>query len=365
MTSKVKDAATFDQGILSDAQEVTPGAKITPNEQRTFEQEQFAYIRHNKTMSTLSTVKSEKENITYNQTTAIIRKEGLLLSIRDYLAEHLVWSDTTHKVLFCLMDEFTKRGANTLKIEVDFDYYMKLRGLKDVKASTQQLDTEIHTIVGTTITIPLSVVTHKKEDERTAYHLNVLEDGWVKNGIIHANFTISFLNFIQKASKSLVPFPLAMLHINSHKYPNAQVLCRKIYEMLRMNMGKTNSGIISVRALLDVCADIPSEDEVANTDRAYKRRIIDPLLRDLDALSDEGILEWELYHARGITLSDDELANLTYPVFIKAYVHISKFIYPNKEEAEAAAQARNAEKKKRKPRKKKGADNGAQQASLL
>ena len=362
MTDAVNSAVTFDPGAQPEPQGITADIKVSPNDQRTFEQEQFAYIRRNKTMSTLSTVKTEKEDITYNQTTAIIKKEGLLLSIRDYLAKHLVWSDITHKVLFCLMEEFTRLGAHQLKVEVDFDYYMKLRGLKDVKASTEQLDAEIYTLVLTTITIPLSAVTHKKDDEGTAYHLNILEDGWVKNGIIYATFTQAFMKFIQKASRSLVPFPKALLRINSHKHPNSRILGEKIYEMLRMNMGKPNSGIISTRALLAVCADIPSEDEVANTDRAYRRRIIEPFFRDLDALVDEGILEWELYHARGITLSDAELADLTYPVFIKTYIHITKFIYPNKEEAEAAAQKRNAPKKTRKPRKKKGA---AEQASLL
>ena len=124
-----------------------------------------------------------------------------------------------------------------------------------------------------------------------------------------------------------------------------------------MNAGKKNEDIIAVKTLLAVAPNLPSYEEVMNTDRAISRRIIEPFERDMDALEDT--LTWTYCHSNNTPLTDEELSSMSYDTFISLLIKIDWKQYPDqtarlKRKAERIEQAEQG--KKRKTSKKKKAD---------
>ena len=96
-----------------------------------------------------------------------------------------------------------------------------------------------------------------------------------------------------------------------------------------MNYFKNNADTISVKALLDNMPGIPSYEEVATSDRDYNRRIIKPFEDSLDALVDAGIFtEWHYCHTNDTPLTDSELQELNYDIFITLNIRIIWQNYP-------------------------------------
>ena len=124
-----------------------------------------------------------------------------------------------------------------------------------------------------------------------------------------------------------------------------------------MNVGKKNEDIIAVKTLLAAAPNLPSYEEVMNTDRALSRRIIEPFERDMDALEDT--LTWTYCRSNNTPLTDEELSSMSYDTFINLLIKIDWKQYPDQTaRLERKAQRIEQEKKgkKRKTSKKKKAD---------
>lgn len=110
-----------------------------------------------------------------------------------------------------------------------------------------------------------------------------------------------------------------------------------------MNVGKKNEDVIAVKTLLAATPNIPSYDVVMAKDRALSRRIIEPFERDMNALKDT--LTWTYCHSSSQPLTNEELSNFSYQIFIKLLIKIDWKSYPDqtarlKRKAERIGQAR-------------------------
>ena len=82
-----------------------------------------------------------------------------------------------------------------------------------------------------------------------------------------------------KASTS--PLYNDTFRISSKDYPNAKLLSKYIQNHKRMNRGKPNEDIISVKTLLNAASYIPTERQVKDSNRNYSRRIWERFEKDL------------------------------------------------------------------------------------
>ena len=146
----------------------------------------------------------------------------------------------------------------------------------------------------------------------------------IKNNIIFFTFTPEFYSITK--SMPVMPYPEKLFRINLKKNPNSYYFLKKISEHKKMNYFKKNADTLSVRTLLSCTPELPTYDEVVNTDRAVTRRIIEPFERDMNELSD--VLRWEYCHSNGQTLTDEELFGFNYHIFCRLLIRVKWLGYP-------------------------------------
>lgn len=214
--------------------------------------------------------------------------------------------------------------------------------------------------------------TYKDGDDKLNFYISGGTVSGVKNGRIF--FTFSPL-LIQKTLTSYqINVPLALFSLserNANVYPLGKKLTS--HRSIDANERRGTANIISVAAALEACPDIAKIEAVAKTDRAYTRRIIEPLEKALDTLKAGGVLDtWEFCGSKGRKLTDKEISDAitttkqTHNIYIKYELKD----YPKQEQLErmerkqeridAKKKANYAKKKKKSPnipdsiKKKKG-----------
>ena len=94
-----------------------------------------------------------------------------------------------------------------------------------------------------------------------------------------------------------------------------------------MNIGKNNENIIAVQTLFDTSPNIPSYEQVMESDRELKRRIIEPFERDMDALEDT--LTWTYCQSGGATITREQAKIMDYDMIKDLLVKVSWKNYPD------------------------------------
>ena len=232
---------------------------------------------------------------------------------------------STKKLLDELMIKFTEGNGKSLIVNLSLDEHMNIRGLKDQKEARKQVKEDLETLSNMTLTFNQKIDGKPKD----FLNLKIIGTHGIKNGIISAAFDIGFHELILKYQP--MPIPQAFLALNDNRNPNAYLLGRRISLHKNMNYGTKNEDIISVRTLLETCPNIPPKDEVAQKDRMYKQKIIEPFEIGMNALEETKIFTWEYCHSKGEPLTDEELKNMDYEIFINLLIKITWTDYPVRE----------------------------------
>ena len=260
---------------------------------------------------------------------AFYTKGNLTVGILDY---RKLFNDSTGSFNIAtkrLMDmvtlEYTSNGNNPL-IRIPLDTYMEKCGLHDKKKARKQVNDALELLYATSISYDDSA---KKNKSKNYMDMRILEKKGIKNGIIYVCFTQTFSAMLSNDC-SIMPYPLTLLKLSGGKsYPHAYSIGRKMAEHKYMNAGKANERIIAIKTLVDACDDLPTEEEVRNSNnRSLAERIARPFLDSLEevcrkiGIGEEGYF---LTYEGGEKIPDNELYNLSYDVFINAYVHFDEW----------------------------------------
>ena len=193
----------------------------------------------------------------------------------------------------------------------------------------------------------------KKGQEQDFHDIRIIDSKGIRKGIINVSFGTAFYNIL--LSYPIMSYPSQLWTLNSKRNPNSFYLLRKIAEHKNMNIGKKNEDIIAVKTLLAVAPNLPSYEEVMETDRHLDQRIIQPFERDMNALEDT--LTWTYCHSNNSPLTDKELASLSYETFTTLLIKTDWKLYPNQtarleRKAERIEQAEQSKKRKSSKNKK-------------
>ena len=185
----------------------------------------------------------------------------------------------------------------------------------------------------------------------------------VVNGKVKVIFDYD-LTFLLSKSGHVMFYHPNLYHINSninrHGYYLGRKMCEHYNSIVRdfetesheenAQIHTKNANRLSVRNLIKVCPDLPSYDEVMETDRTVRRRIIEPFEKDMYALAEKyGILKtWRYCNKKGVPLTDGQWQNLNYRDWIELYIEFEIADYPDqtKRLERRASQIRSAETKK-------------------
>ena len=260
---------------------------------------------------------------------AFYTKGNLTVGILDY---RKLFNDSTGSFNIAtkrLMDmvtlEYTSNGNNPL-IKIPLETYMEKCGLHDKKKARKQVNDALDLLYATSISYDDSA---KKNKSKNYMDMRILEKKGIKNGIIYVCFTQTFSEMLSNDC-SIMPYPLTLLKLSGGKsYPHAYSIGRKMAEHKYMNAGKANERIIAIKTLVDACDELPTEDEVRNSkNRSLAERIARPFLDSLEeACRKIGIGEngYYLTYEGGEKIQDKELYDLSYNVFINAYIHFDEW----------------------------------------
>lgn len=281
----------------------------------------FRIMKQSSAMNKLSTLKVTQKNVECSEDNAVcIEKDNLRLYFDKLSDIGAGLKTTTHRLADALMIKFTETGSKEQVVTLSLDEYMKLCELKNKTEMRKQVNSDLKTLLSMRVSFQKS-----SNREQSMQDIKLCKDAKIKNNIIFFTFSEEF--FIIMKTMPVMHYPEELFRLNLKKNPNSYYFLKKIAEHKKMNYFKKNADTISVKTLLDCTPELPSYEEVINSDRAVVRRIIDPFERDMDAL--ENTLKWDFCNSNGQKLTDYEVNNLNnYHIFYSLLVKIKWRSYP-------------------------------------
>lgn len=271
---------------------------------------------------------------------AVISEDRLTLFIDRYSELTSTLKSSTVKLLQAGVLQLTYNNSyrqttpETVRSVAEFtlDEYMALRGLKDRKEARKQIQSDLEVLFNLSIGWMENTGAGEKAFDmmRVCYRTSLS-----RGGTITMAFSPELANYLVNAYE--MKLPELYWRLSDKRNPNSSPLLWKISLLKKQNRGHASEDVISIRTLLENAPDIPSFDEVQASDRAFTRRIIDPLERDLNALS--SVLSWEYCNAKRTPLTKKQLERFSYAMFIECYIRIQWTRYPMLESAPSKRQA--------------------------
>lgn len=240
-------------------------------------------------------------------------------------------------------------------VTISLDRFMELCGAPNTKASKDKMRRKVKEDLDTLYHISMEWTETSGKKQKDFAKMRICE----KVGILRGNITLSFsLDMARYLTNAyLMQYPIELLKLderNANIYPLGRKLL--LHNSIDNNRRKGTANIISVTALLAVCPNIPTYEQVMSTDRAVDRRIKDRLETALNALA---FIRWEYSNSKGVALTKEQLAATDYKTFSKFYIHFEVLDAPDQSaRLERKSEAIEAQKKKRKPSKKKKPEDG-------
>ena len=271
--------------------------------------------------TTQATSKRVKATVDAFTGKATLEFKDIKVLIEEY-SKHKNLTVPTMQLLDFMDIILTESGMKSPIVEFSLDEYMQHRKLSDRKSAKEQIKSAIEELKS------ISLEWEEKRGKRQIEYkfMNIADSGYVsRNGKITFTFGTTFFGVLK--TYSVMSYPEQLGQINSRLNPNSYNFLRKISEHKNMNAGKKNENIITVETLLSCANALPSYDEVMASDRHISSRIIEPFLRDMNALVPT--LQWEFCKKNtGEMLSDDEV-ELDYYTFKNLNVRITWNNYPD------------------------------------
>lgn len=237
----------------------------------------------------------------------------------DYLYQIIDYDATkklrtsTQQLCLAIARELCARGFSSRKIVLDIRDYMDLRKLSDAKEARQQMIYDIKVLFNLEVThdnLHFHIVQNFNDKKRGTIPITVDED---------------FFTLLKENGYNM-SIPPQLFRLSAKKNPNSFHFLYKIAAMKRINLGRKRENVIRMETLLTSSPELPSYETVMGSDKTVTKRIIEPVIRDMNALADT--LKWSVYDDMGKSIEKSELPKMPYHRFIKLSVHIDWNYYP-------------------------------------
>lgn len=317
----------------------------------------YALILHSPATNAVAHISARKKSYTVNSITkkGTLRSGELTVFVENFVSPLRI---SAHKLLDALAIELTKQTDYRGKVipfatvTIPLAQYMQLCGQnQNNKPQVDKARRNAEEDLNALLRISFEWRGHNPGEKKGVFKTNLLASFKLKNGTITATFTPTLTAYLQSAY--LMHYNLNLFKLNGHN-PNIWFIARKLNEhySITQNQNTGTAGTLSVNSLLRAAPDIPSYEEVTESDRHYAKRIIKPLEESLDQLVNAGILrEWTYWNARNKPLSDKQLTNMTYETFTKLYIHFE--FMDALQDTRKVLEAKKAGPVKKRPRRRK------------
>jgi len=313
--------------------------------------------------------------------TGTAKSEGIIITVDEDVIGNL--SPQTFKGLIMLLTVATEQlprenqiTAEAIlskrEITITLEDYMKACKVRDKKSAREQLNTIIRTIYGISLEWDETEWNRpegksRKVKERMHYTARIVDkigvsagENPVKGGKVKVTLTADMASYL--AGAYIMPYPSALLTINTQYHPYSIPLGWKLCALYNMNYeNPERRSRTTVATLMRAAKGIPRYEAISSTGQVYNR-IIAPFDRDMQELVSAGVLSSYYYETPlGERIEGNKLGGLSYQEFSALYVRFELRGYPDQTPRIEAKQKRisAAISRAKKAAKKKETETGA------
>lgn len=318
-------------------------------------------------LTTINTTVKKPSIDTVTGEASIKLNNGFVLHIENYDRTHREWKQSTIKLLhICTLlltegNHYREKKPDAIKATVAFNIsdYMHLLNIPNTQSSRKEARARIKKDLDTLRHSSIDWKEKNRGKEKAYLNTPILGGsyGIDKKGNVIVTFSPQFAEYLIQDAY-LMQYSLPLLRVderNANAYPLGYKLLT--HNSIDHNIKVGTSDIISVKKALEACPSIPTYDELqAKGDRHWERKIKDALERTLDSIPN---MRWEYCNSKGLPLSDEQLADSSYPTFIGLYIHFEVTNAPDQTKRLKAKAERASKRKARNDTKRSAKTEGA------
>ena len=226
-----------------------------------------------------------------------------------------------------LTKQNTYRGNNeriNTNVVIPLEQYMSLCGTPLTKSSKDKTRRKVKEDLETLFHMSLEWTESRGKKTKDFAKMRICDKIAIVRGNINFSFSKDMARYLTNAY--IMQYPMELLKVderNSNLYPLGRKLL--LHYSMNNNRKKGTSNIISVKALLEVCPDIPTYENVMSEGRQLDQRIRTPLEKALDALE---FINWEYSNSKGVSLTEKYISSKDYKTFEKLYIKFDVIGFP-------------------------------------
>ncbi len=228
-----------------------------------------------------------------------------------------------------LTNQNTYRGNNekiNTNVAIPLEQYMSLCGIPLTKPSKDKTRRKVKEDLETLFHMSLEWTESSGKKTKDFAKMRICDKIAIVRGNINFNFSKDMARYLTNAY--IMQYPIELLKVderNSNLYPLGRKLL--LHYSMNNNRKKGTSNIISVKALLEVCPNIPTYEKVMSEGRQLDQRIRTPLEKALDTLN---FINWEYSNSKGVPLTEEQILSTNYKTFKNLYIKFNVIGFPIK-----------------------------------
>jgi len=282
-----------------------------------FRRKNYHQLPQNSTINKIIKAQTEAQpwQLDITNTATIEIDRNFILQLQNYKGP----ISASAKILFDILNmEYAKNSDKSGSLQIPLKTYMEYRGTTDINVARRSVVKGMDELKG--------IVFRAKEKSRGKWKDSGSitlwgGTGYVKNGIIFWNYNVDFLPILDNSF--IMDLPTSALKYDTRKNPNSYYIARQVAENYRINEGKDREKKISIRTLLNACPELSKLSETEVVKKNPKGRIIEPFLRDLNALND---CYFDIVNKLGVIVDYPE--TLPLKDFLECFLKIDYSEYP-------------------------------------
>lgn len=263
---------------------------------------------------------------------------------------------STHKLLdactiaLTAQNDYRGNGEPKTLVTIPLEDYMTRCGIPITKPSKDKTRRKVKEDLEALYSTSIEWSEPSGKNTKDFAKMRICDTIAIKNGKIIMNFSPAIANYLTHAY--IMQYPTELFKADERN-PNSYYMGKKIlqHNSIDNNQRKGTANIISIKALLESCPDIPSYEEVIAADRHLDQRIKTPFENALNALN--SFIKWEYSNSKGVPLTDEQLQDFNYSVFAECYILFEVLNAPDQSQRMQAKSERIEQAKKRRTASKK------------
>lgn len=314
-------------------------------------------------LSTFVTKAIEPNIDKFGRATFTDPSEQISLIIAEYDKKGGVMNVSLNKLLMALMQRFSDQvpwrpknpiTGDQLRVNLHINEFLELIGTPPTKPNRDKYRPIIRESLNTLYSLSVRW-SEKGRGSKDPEDMRIIQEknDPIRNNRIYVMFSNNFGNYLANTFVTQISQKvLAIDGRNPLAFSLGVMLGHRYANIVNRTSNPPTHDIISVEALLRWCPSIPTAEQVRQDwkdgkhRRSLNKAIIDPLERALDAGGDA--YRWNYCNKKKEPLTDDQLKNMSYDVFIGLSIQYDFIDYPDMKEAENRRRKRITEAKKRK-----------------